>query len=313
LIGAVGQGWSFLINAAACALVVIMVSVIRPTQAAPTASRTSQRGQLRAGLGYIRRTSEIAWTIVLVGSVGVLGLNLPVILTAFADHVFDTGVGGYSLYNSANAAGAFLGAVLSARRSQIPRVRVLVVLLVAFGSATALNSLAPNQWWFVAGLVTSGALTLLFLTGANSLVQTSAPASLRGRVMSVYIIVLLGGQAIGGPIVGRLTDEFGAQHGPVWRAADRAREWVRGDHRPAGAPRPGDGRAPPARTVTGPDRLQLTRPRPTSRPLRSGPAASGPAASEPATSTAPEPVAPGGTALSRAPRRQVDLAGATGR
>ena len=214
LIGAVGQGWSFLINAAACLLVVGMVAVIRPTQvrtAKPLASGEAQRGQLRAGLGYIRHTSEVVWAIVLVGTIGVLGLNLPVLLTAFADHEFGTGVGGYSLYNSANAAGAFLGAVLSARRTRIPRIRMLVIFLIAFGAVTAVISLAPSQWLFMSGLVLAGTLTLLFLTGANSLVQTSVPAALRGRVMSVYILVLLGGQALGGPVVGWLADQFGAR------------------------------------------------------------------------------------------------------
>ena len=228
LIAAVGQGWSFLINSAACVLVVIMVAVIRPSHIlAPRTAhdgpestrraddqkspRPRQTSQLRAGLAYIRHTSEVAWAILLVGTIGVLGLNLPVILTAFADHEFGTGVGGYSLYNSANAAGAFLGAVLSARRTSIPRIRVLVLLLVAFGTVTAVISLAPNQWVFMAGLVVSGTLTLLFLTGANSLVQTSVPGLLRGRVMSVYILVLLGGQALGGPVVGWLADHVGAR------------------------------------------------------------------------------------------------------
>jgi MFS family permease len=211
LINAVGQGWSFLINSAACGLVVIMVAVIRPTHAPTVQASAPQRGQLRAGLRYIGRTSEIVWTIVLVGTIGMLGLNLPVILTAFADHEFGTGISGYSLYNSANAAGALLGAVLSTRRSSIPRVRMLVILLAAFGSVTALISLAPNQWVFAASLVISGSLTLLFLTGANTLVQTSVPADLRGRVMSVYLLVLLGGQAIGGPVVGWLTDHIGAR------------------------------------------------------------------------------------------------------
>ena len=54
-------------------------------------------------------------------------------------------------------------------------------------------------------------LTLLFLTGANALVQLSSAPTLRGRVMSVYVLVLLGGQAIGGPAVGWFIDQFGAR------------------------------------------------------------------------------------------------------
>ena len=72
-------------------------------------------------------------------------------------------------------------------------------------------SLAPNVYLFGALLVGCGLLTLLFLTGANSLVQLSSAPTLRGRVMSVYVLVLLGGQAIGGPAVGWLIDQFGAR------------------------------------------------------------------------------------------------------
>jgi MFS family permease len=72
-------------------------------------------------------------------------------------------------------------------------------------------SQAPNVYLFGALLVGCGLLTLLFLTGANTLVQLSSAPTLRGRVMSVYILVLLGGQAIGGPAVGWCIDHFGAR------------------------------------------------------------------------------------------------------
>jgi MFS family permease len=211
LIHAVGQGWSFLINAASCLLVVTMVAIIRPKNAAPTTAPTERKGQLRDGLRYIRRTSEVAWAIVLAATIGVFGLNMPVILAAFADHVFTQGVGGYSLYNSLTAVGALTGAILSARRQSIPRLRVLTSALVALGVMLVLASQAPTSWLFGILLVAVGFCTLQFLTGANSLVQTATTPAMRGRVMSVYLLVLLGGQALGGPSVGWLIDHYGAR------------------------------------------------------------------------------------------------------
>ncbi|HEY5847221.1 MAG TPA: MFS transporter [Microlunatus sp.] len=210
LIQAVGQGWSFLINAASCLLVVLMLIILR-TSGAPAAAPARAKGQLREGLHYIRHTSEVAWSIVLVATVGVFGLNMPVILAAFADDEFRTGIGGYSLFNSLTALGALTGAILSARRTETLRLRTLVSILTGFGVVLMVASLAPFSWLFGAVLVAAGLLTLLFLTGANSLVQTSSAPSVRGRVMSVYILVLLGGQAIGGPGVGWLIDHFGAR------------------------------------------------------------------------------------------------------
>jgi MFS family permease len=215
LIHAVGQGWSFLINAASCLVVVIMLAVIRLQPGTVTVPDRTP-GQLGAGLRYLREVSEISWTIVLVATMGILGLNMPVILAAFANSEFATGVGGYSLFNSLTAVGALSGALLSARRVQVVRLRTLVGLLIGFGGVLAVASLAPNVYLFGALLVGCGLLTLLFLTGANTLVQLSSAPTLRGRVMSVYVLVLLGGQAIGGPAVGWLVDQFGARSSMFW-------------------------------------------------------------------------------------------------
>ncbi len=163
------------------------------------------------GLRYIRDTSEVRWTIVLVGVIGLLGSNMPVILSAFANDEFKVGVGGYSVFNSMTAIGALLGALASARRSERQRLRGLVGGLAGLGAALAVASLAPNPWVFGAILVGAGLCTLTFITGANSLVQMTTPADLRGRVMSVYLLVLLGSQALGGPMVGKLIDHVGAR------------------------------------------------------------------------------------------------------
>jgi MFS family permease len=211
LIHAVGQGWSFLINAASCLLVVIMLAILKPTQVARDHGGTRAKGQLREGLHYIAKTSEVAWTIVLVATMGIFGLNMPVILAAFADQEFRSGVGGYSMFNSLTAIGALMGAMLSARRTETLRLRALVTSLTLLGVAVMMASLAPFVWMFGVVLVVIGLLTLLFLTGANSLVQMTSEPHVRGRVMGVYLLVLLGGQALGSPAVGWLIDHFGAR------------------------------------------------------------------------------------------------------
>ena len=210
LINAVGQGWSFLLNAASCLLVVTMLAIVKPTGSAALAPRGG-KGQLRDVLRYIRRTSEVCWSIVLAATIGLFGLNMPVILAAFADDVFTAGVGGYSLYNSLTAVGALSGAIMSARRRSSPRLRVLTMTLVSMGVMVMIASQAPSVWVFGIVLVAIGFCTLQFLTGANSLVQTTSTPAVRGRVMSVYLMVLLGGQAVGGPAVGWMVDHVGAR------------------------------------------------------------------------------------------------------
>ncbi|WP_228265936.1 MFS transporter [Microlunatus elymi] len=214
LIHAVGQGPSFMINGAACLLVVTLLGIMAvPDEISSTKSAEaySIKEQFAEGLDYIRRTPEITWTIVLVAALALFGLNMPVILTAFATTEFSSGVGGYSLFNTLVAIGSLTGALLSARRSGGPRLRFLVSCLVGLGAALMLASVWHVEPLFCATLIGIGIVTMLFMTSANSLVQMTAPAAVRGRVMSVYLLVLLGCQAIGGPIVGSAIDHVGVR------------------------------------------------------------------------------------------------------
>ncbi|WFR65890.1 MFS transporter [Curtobacterium flaccumfaciens] len=152
--------------------------------------------------------------VVLVAFFSVFALTMPVLLSAFASQVYDVGAGGYGVFNSAVAIGALTGALLSTRRATV-RLRTIVggvfwtgVLLVVTG---AIPVIAP----FTVALVAVGMSQLLFQTASNSLVQLSSNVAIRGRVMSLYVLVLLGGQAIGGPLMGQIVDHFGAHVGMV--------------------------------------------------------------------------------------------------
>ncbi|WP_231920241.1 MFS transporter [Microlunatus soli] len=214
LINAVGQGPSFMINGGACLLVVTLLGIMAIPESHRTGAATADasiKDQVAEGLRYIRRTPEVMWAIVLVAALALFGLNMPVILTAFATTEFNAGVGGYSMFNTLVAIGSLTGALLSARRSASPRLRFLVSCLVGLGIGLALASVFGIELLFCATLIGIGIVTMLFMTSANSLVQMTAPAAVRGRVMSVYLLMLLGCQAIGGPIVGSAIDHFGVR------------------------------------------------------------------------------------------------------
>ena len=218
LISMIGQGPSFMINSAACLLVVTLLWIMavpndlpNVATAGPSSEKPSIARDLAEGLRYIQRTPEVMWTMVLVATLALFGANMPVLLTAFATTEFANGVGGYSLFNTLIAIGSLTGAMLSARRSGGPRLRLLVSSMVGLGIALSLAALSGAQLLFSAILIGVGFCTLLFLTSANSLVQMTAPTAVRGRVMSVYLLVLLGFQAIGGPVMGFVIDHLGAR------------------------------------------------------------------------------------------------------
>ncbi len=207
LLGAVGAGWAFAGNALACCCTVAMLLVLRKDELHLTFPAAKRKGMLGEGVRYALAKPTIYWPWLMAGFVAVFAMSLPVLLAAFADHIFDAGAGGYGLLNTLVAVGALAGAITSARRRQL-RLRSVVLGAGMYGLMLCLAAAAPSMEWFGTVMVLAGFWCLMFLTAANQLVQVSANMGIRGRVMSLYIMVLIGGQAIGGPLMGWLAEHL---------------------------------------------------------------------------------------------------------
>jgi MFS family permease len=192
--------------------VVVALLLIDPARLRPVTGAARGTGQLREGLRYIRDRPRLLWLVVLVGVVGALGLNMPVVLTTYSTTVFHLGPLGYGVMSSMLAVGSVAGALVSARRGSM-RLRSVVAAAGVFGVLQATAALAPDPAAYGLLLVGVGAASLTFLTGANTAVQLGSDTGVRGRVMSIYLLVLLGGTPFGGPLVGLLTTHVGARFG----------------------------------------------------------------------------------------------------
>lgn len=208
LITAVGGGWAFAVNALACLITVASLIMIRGSELNVLAPVQRSKGQLREGLRYALGKATIFWPAVMAGIVAVFGLSLPVLMAGYAQNVFHAGASGYGLLNTMVALGALAGALASTRLARL-RLRAVIGAAGAYGLVIVIAAAAPTMLSFSAVMVIAGFCSLLFLTSSNQLVQTSTNVLIRGRVMSLYIMVLLGGQAIGGPLMGFLAQSLG--------------------------------------------------------------------------------------------------------
>jgi MFS family permease len=214
LLTAVGAGWAFAANAAACCSTVAMLLLLRRGELFISAPAPRSKGMLREGLRYALSKPTIYWPWLMVGFISVFAMSLPVLLAAFADRVYGIGAGGYGMLNALVALGALAGAVASTRRRQL-RLRSVVLAAGMYGLMLCLAAAVPTLPLFGAALVLSGFWCLMFLTASNQLVQTSSNMSIRGRVMSLYIMVLIGGQALGGPMIGFIAEHLDPHAGTL--------------------------------------------------------------------------------------------------
>ncbi|MGX8907742.1 MFS transporter [Streptomyces netropsis] len=212
LIVAVGSGWAFLLNGLSYAAPLAGLLMMRTSELHKVDQAPRGKGQLREGLRYVAGRPDLIWPIVLVGFIGTFGFNFPIWLTAFVNDVFHAGAGTYGLLNTLMAAGSLIGALLAARRGT-SRLRLLVGAAALFGLLEITAALAPTFWVFAALLVPIGMFGLTINVTANSSVQLATDQAMRGRVMSLFMMVFMGGTPLGAPLVGWVTDAYGARVG----------------------------------------------------------------------------------------------------
>ncbi|MFI2379380.1 MFS transporter [Streptomyces sp. NPDC018964] len=212
LITGVGTGWAFLLNGLSfvAPLAGLMLMRARELHAVERAPRG--KGQLREGLRYVTGRPELIWPIVLVGFIGTFAFNFPVYLSAFADDVFHGGAGTYSMFNTLMAVGSVSGALLAARRGTA-RLRLLILAALAFGTLEILAAASPELWMFALIMVPLGLFSMTVNVTTNTSLQMATDPAMRGRVMALYMMVFLGGSPVGAPIVGWITDTYGARVG----------------------------------------------------------------------------------------------------
>lgn len=211
LIAAVGgTGWVFVINGVSFAATIGAMMLMRRSELRPRPRVVRAKGQLRAGVAYVRHRSDIMVIMIVAGVVSSLGLNFQLTSALMATTVFDKGAGEYGVLGSILAIGSLGGALLAARRKR-PRVRLVIGAAFAFGIAAGTMSLMPTYETFAIASIAVGFCTLTMLTSANAAIQVSTDPAFRGRVMSLYIMVLMGSTPIGSPLVGWIGETFGAR------------------------------------------------------------------------------------------------------
>ncbi|MDN3496819.1 MFS transporter [Planococcus sp. APC 4015] len=206
VIVAVGTGWVFFINAFTFlamigALMLIRTRELIPRIKAPGGSR------LADGFRYVAGRPDLVVTFAMVFLIGAFGMNFPIFASTMALE-FGQAADGYGLLSSILAIGSLAGALLAARRDRA-RIRVVIAGTLLFAVAAAVSAFMPSYWAYAATLMFTGFAVVTMLTTANGYVQTTTDPALRGRVLALYMAILMGGTPIGAPIVGWVAAEFG--------------------------------------------------------------------------------------------------------
>ena len=206
VIVAVGTGWVFFINAVTFLAMIAALMLIRTDELIPRV-RSAGASRLADGFRYVAGRPDLIVTFAMVFLVGAFGMNFPIFASTMALE-FGQEADGYGLLSSILAIGSLAGALLAARRDRA-RIRVVIGGTLLFAAAAAVSAFMPSYWTYAVTLMFTGFAVVTMLTTANGYVQTTTDPALRGRVLALYMAILMGGTPIGAPIVGWVASEYG--------------------------------------------------------------------------------------------------------
>ena len=210
-VAAFGTGPVFLLNTASYLAVLYGLITIRTDTPDPPVSARPGPTRAREALRHIATTPELLLPISLIAFVGTFGLNFQVTVSLVAVTVFHTGAATFGCLSAAYALGGLLGALYWSHHGKPPTARRLTSTTIGFGALEVAQGLMPSYGSFLALLLLTGCAAVTVTTTANALIQLHADPPLRGRVLSVYYLVLLGGTPVGAPLVGLVSDALGAR------------------------------------------------------------------------------------------------------
>jgi MFS family permease len=211
LISTVGFGWCFLLDGISYLAVLAALRMMRTEELRPAPIASKGKHQVREGFRYVRSVPELWVPLAMMAVVGTLSYNFQTVFPLFTTRDLHGTGSTFTILFSVVSLGALIGALGTARRRSIS-VRTVAQASLWYGASMALMAVVPNQAAaFVVGVVL-GATSIAFITASTAIVQIEAAPEMRGRVLALQAMLFLGSTPIGGPIVGWVSQAFGARY-----------------------------------------------------------------------------------------------------
>ena len=211
LIGAVGIAWCYFFNGLSYIAVIAGLLLMRLAYNPRRTKTTSAWTGFREVLEYLRSDRRLRVLMMLTAILSVFGFPYISMMPVFDRDVLHRGATEYGALTSSIGIGAVIGALGVALYSKRIRSkgRLMVFGGTAFGILLILFSAARALPLAMALLVLTGCAMIVNNSLTNTMIQTSAPDHLRGRVMGFYSFVFVGMAPFGAFLFGLASEHIG--------------------------------------------------------------------------------------------------------
>lgn len=208
-----GPGLAFLLNGFSYLAVIAGLFMMRLPAHIKRYDSGNSIGRILEGLRYVRHNEVIGTLMVLIVTVSIFAFPYATMMPIFAENVLHVGESGYAVLLALSGVGSLIGALsLTVQSGKQSTRRGRIILLGAVGLPLFLGvfALSGSYLLSIAMLVGVGWTMISINATVNTLVQTSVPDELRGRVNGVFAFLFIGMAPAGNLQAGIIADHFGA-------------------------------------------------------------------------------------------------------
>ena len=212
LIVSVGVAGAFAANALTFVVFIYALSRLRVPSAerAEADRRAPIFGDVASGFRYALGHAGIAPALLLLTAVSLGVRPFVELLPGFAGEVFQAGAPGLALLTATVGFGAVIGGLWLARRGPTRGlVEVVLVSCLVLGLAMLVFAASDSLWVAVPALTVAGICLVIQGVGTQTLLQFAVAPEMRGRVLSLYGLILRGGPALGALAMGAASEFVG--------------------------------------------------------------------------------------------------------
>ncbi len=211
LVARVGEGWCFFVNAASYIAVIVGLLMMNVSKMVATVPRKSAFEEIVEGFHFVWHKPPVLGLLLLLGVVSLVGAPYSVLMPIFADRILHSGARGLGILMGASGIGALFGALTLTVRTGLKGLGTWVAVAAGgFGASLILFGLSRWFWISALFLLPLGFSLMVQMASSNTLIQAMVPDRLRGRVMAVYSMMIMGMAPIGAILAGVVADRFSA-------------------------------------------------------------------------------------------------------
>lgn len=212
VLAAYGAAANFYINAVSFLAVVLAMLAIKPEPR----SKSDYDGvlsHLKEGLAYVRDNKVVAALLITTGTVTLFGMSYATLMPVLAKEVFHMNASGFGFLLASNGLGALVGALLvGALANVVKRETLIKAGATVFGLGLVTLGFVRTAWLAVPVLIVCGGAFLITNSAINTSLQTLTPRRLRGRVMSMFVLMFMGVMPFAGLIFGAVSEWTGVSY-----------------------------------------------------------------------------------------------------